>query len=137
MLKSVTEALEEIRKFSQNYAYSSPEEILEAQPIYCAQWEDVVGTQVLIDTLVAKDGTKYLVMQTHTASNDYPPDSEGVLALYQAYRSGDLMEWLAGEYAVTGYQRSWDGVDYVAIQDAGANIYSPDAVPAIWEVMEE
>ena len=133
MIKSTAQALAEIRKLSANYIYSDPTEINDAQPIYCQQWSDVVDSEVQINTLLNYNGTKYLVKQTHTASEAYLPDSEGSIALYQAYRGAELQAWQYGEYSEIGYQRSYNGINYTALQDTGANIDSPDLAISVWD----
>lgn len=137
MLKSVNDALAEIRKLSANYTYDNATDIDDAQPNYCQQWADVIGETLTMGALVVKNGTKYHVMQTHTAQEIYPPDGEGVLSLYQAYRGAQSQVWVYGEYSEVGYIRidPDTGLEYVAIQDPVANIYAPSEVPSVWEVV--
>ncbi len=100
-------------------------------------WEDLVGTSVPAGTVCAHEGVKYLVAQAVTPIESQAPGDEGMLAVYKPYRDGDVYPWLYGEYIEIGWQRSVGDVVYTAIQDPGANIYSPELVPAVWEVTNE
>ncbi|MFI3306718.1 MAG: hypothetical protein R3Y68_09455 [Rikenellaceae bacterium] len=92
-----------------------------------------VDTDYLEGQIVSYDGTDYRVMQDHTSSEVYPPNAEGVAALYMVYRGADLHEWIANEYIEQGWQRTYEGSTYECIAaTAVANIYSPDVATSVW-----
>lgn len=62
---------------------------------------------------------------------------QGMLAIYQPYQGKQGYQWVYGEYTEIGFTRYHNGVLYKAVQDPNANIYSPDQVPAIWEVVSQ
>ncbi len=104
------------------------------QPEMFPRWADLVGTLVNAGTVVVDNGIKYLTMQAVTPVASQPPSTTGMLAVYKPYRDGDVYPWLYGEYVQQGWRRTVGDVTYTAIQDPGANIYSPEQVPAVWEV---
>ncbi len=135
MLKSLETRLNEIKNLS--IGNISSELAVSIPANYLAQFDDVIGTTLAKDSLVAIGDVKYLVMQDTIAQSHQRPDSEGMLAIYKPYREKGVYEWLYGEYCEIDDIRTYNDIRYTAIQDPGANIYSPDQVPAIWEVIKE
>lgn len=135
MLKSKEIRLQEIRDLSQGNVTS---DLLVSVPTsYLPQWADVIGTSLEANSLVALYDIKYLVLQKVTAQEHQAPNSDGMLAIYKPYRTTGVYEWLYGEYCVKGDVRTVGDDSYEAIQDPGANIYSPELVPAVWVKVEE
>lgn len=103
---------------------------------YAPEWTP--GTTYAAGRVVTHNGIKYLVTNSVTAQEHYPPDMENgaMLAVYKPYQRPYDCDWMYGEYCEVGYTRWDDGVLYRAIQDPGANIYAPSQVPAVWEVVD-
>lgn len=108
--------------------------IIELPAQYAPEWAP--GTTYAAGRVVTHNGIKYLVANSVTAQEHYPPDMENgaMLAVYKPYQRPYDCDWMYGEYCEVGYTRWDDGVLYRAIQDPGANIYAPSQVPAIWAV---
>ena len=82
----------------------------------------------------------YRVEQAHTSQAHQPPGSEGMLAVYRPIRAADgIYTWLYGEAVEIGAKRvdPTDGMLYEAYAPAGANIWEPHTVPAIWRLIEQ
>lgn len=109
------------------------ETILDLPTQYATLWLDLVGTLVPKGQLVAYQGVKYLVQQSITPIESQAPDQTGMLAIYKPYQGKRGYDWIYGEYSEVGFTRYHEGKLYKALQDPGANIYSPDLVPNIWE----
>ncbi len=150
--QQVNERLRQIRELNGKVTDRTNEEITESFVNYYSKWEDYIYNEgnpnggLKQGQVVQYNGIKYLVMQdiTQVLSSQKPSD-EGMLAIYKPYRDSKEYEWLYGEYVEIGWIRTVtkevDGeiviTKYVAIQGVGANIYSPELVPAIWEVIED
>ena len=108
--------------------------IIELPAQYAPEWAP--GTTYAAGRVVMHNGIKYLVVNSVTAQEHYPPDMENgaMLAVYKPYQRPYDCDWMYGEYCEVGYTRWDDGVLYRAIQDPGANIYAPSQVPAVWAV---
>lgn len=108
--------------------------IIEPPAQYAPEWAP--GTTYAAGRVVTHNGIKYLVANSVTAQEHYPPDMENgaMLAVYKPYQRPYDCDWMYGKYCEVGYTRWDDGVLYRAIQDPGANIYAPSQVPAIWAV---
>jgi|GEM_PF-6330066 len=84
------------------------------------------------------NGVKYLCRQNVLLQAHQPPDmaNGAMLAIWQPFQDKGKHPWLYGEYVERGFQRQ-DPLDnewYVLNADnAGANIYPPSQVPAIWK----
>ncbi len=108
-------------------------------------WNDLLGVSIPAGTVCYYEGIKYLVIQAVIPIISQPPNATGMLAIYKPYRDSGIYEWLSGEYVEIGWIRyvisEYEDIGvtidrYKAIQDPGANIYSPDLTPSIWEKME-
>ena len=100
-------------------------------------WE--AGTEYPAQALVYHGDCLFRVEQAHTAQAHQPPDGEGLLALYRPLRSLEgVYRWLYGEAVEIGTRRMdpADGLVYEVIAPAGANIWEPHTVPAIWRLAE-
>ncbi len=109
------------------------EAILDLPTQYVPNWIDYVGSTLSAGTLVAYGGIKYLVIQSVTPIASQTPDMTGMLAIYKPYQGKYDYDWIYGEYSEVGFTRYYNEKLYTAIQGPGANIYSPDLVPSIWE----
>lgn len=136
-LMSVTERLTQIKKMQAQASFSDNQEIIDLPEQYIQDWS--AGVSLTAGQLVTHDGVKYLVLQDVATLDSQLPSDAGMLAMYKPYTDATLKGWIYGEYVEIGWQRMYNGVVYTTIQDAGANIYSPDLVPAVWQlnVMEE
>lgn len=81
----------------------------------------------------------YSVQQSHTAQVHQPPGSEGMLAIYRSVQSepaeGEVLPWMNGEAVRQGDRRAYNGMVFECIgaDGAGANVWTPDTVPAVWK----
>lgn len=103
---------------------------------FCPEW--TAGAAYKAGRLVAYGGVKYLILQNVTAAQHYPPNMPdgAMLSVYKPYQGKHGYDWLYGEYCEIGFTRLHAGVLYRAIQDPGANIFPPDQVPAVWEIVD-
>lgn len=130
-LMSVTERLTQIKKMQAQASFSEPQEILDLPEQYITDWQ--AGVTLSAGQLVLYGGVKYLVLQAVTTLESQLPSDTGMLAIYKPYTDSTLKDWIYGEYVEIGWQRMYDGLVYTAIQDAGANVHTPDLVPAVWQ----
>ncbi len=134
-LMSVSECLAMIKKLQAQATFAEPQDILRMPDQFVTEWQ--AGVQLGAGRVVLHEGVKYLVLQAVATLESQLPSDTGMLAVYKPYTDASCKEWIYGEYVESGWQRVFDGVTYTAIQDAGANIFSPDLVPAIWEAESE
>lgn len=135
MLKPYNERLTEIQELSLNATLTDKNDLLVSLPLnYVTDFNDLIGTLVKQGAIIKYEDIKYLVMQSVTPIESQLPSNTGMLAIYKPYREKGVYEWLYGEYCVIGDIRTYNGVTYVAVQDPNTNIYTPNLVPAIWQV---
>ncbi len=143
MIVSYSQRLKDLQKLSLLANLTNENELIVSLPNNCiTKFEDVIGKLLPIGTVVTYNNIKYLVMQSVTPIETQPPNATGMLAIYKPYRDSDEYPWLYGEYVEIGWIRNVVNendkiVRYRAIQDPNANIYSPEIVPNIWEVVED
>lgn len=142
MLREAKTELDEIRPAisvaSAFLAASGNDEVLlQCAPLYPV-WESDTG-YAEGEVLRHGDGL-YRVRQTHTSQAHQPPDGVGMLAVYAPVQApapdGEVLPWVSGEAGLkVGDKRSYGGKVYECIQAPGANIWTPDTVPAVWKVV--
>jgi len=123
-----------LETLSLNAFINAPEALLEIPAVAFEEW--TVGTTYQKGAVVFFNGVKWLCMTAVTAMAHQPPDMPdgAMLAVYKPHRDAGRYPWLYGEFVLKGYQRSENEVWYECIQaDAGANVYSPSQVPAVWK----
>ena len=157
-LVSVEQRLKEIQNIMSKAIFTEKDsaDIVNIRITDCPKWQDYIyrepieGEEVVNKSLekgmiVEHQGVKYLVMQKiATVLESQLPNATGMLALYKPYRDSEEYEWLYGEYVEIGWVRyTVKGTEqepivtrYKAIQEPNANIYSPELVPAVWQVVE-
>ena len=111
-----------------------PQEAGECSDLYPA-WE--LGATFAVDDLVSYDDALWKCRQAHTAHDAswYPPN---VPALWLRYRkdADTLLDWVIGERVLVGWQRTYDGGTYQAIQEHVTQAdWTPPNVPALWSVV--
>ena len=90
--------------------------------------------------IVRQADVLYKVLQAHTSQAHQPPSGAGMLAVYAPIQPpaepGVVLPWVNGETGLSaGDKRSYNGKVYEAIQAPGANVWTPDSVPAIWKAV--
>lgn len=140
MIVSYSQRLKDLQKLSLLANLTNENELIVSLPNNCiTKFEDVIGKLLPIGTVVTYNNIKYLVMQSVTPIETQPPNATGMLALYKPYRDNNEYEWLYGEYVEVDWIRTVTTEEtttrYKAIQDPNANIYSPELVPSVWEVV--
>ncbi len=134
-LISYQEYLAQEKRIYATASFADSSDIIISKPVdMFPDWSDLVGTSITAGTVCVYEDIKYLVLQSVTPIESQPPSMTGMLAIYKPYRDSGVYEWLYGEYVEIGWVRTYNDISYQAIQDPGANIYSPDLVPAVWEV---
>lgn len=91
---------------------------------------------------VTYNGIVYEVQQQTTASEVYPPDAEGVLALYRPLStdgSGTIEDpyvWLYGMDVEAGVYVTYNGQTYKAISPMKPCVWTPGSDVNVWETVE-
>lgn len=137
MLEQAQALRERITRVMGTAVYNVNSDILDMPTGYVPEW--VAGKQYAAKNLCLHNGVKYLVMQPVTAQAHQPPNMPNgvMLAIYKPYRDSGRYPWLYGEYCERGFERSDVGYWWrLTAADAGANIYPPSVVPAIWSKLE-
>lgn len=90
---------------------------------------------------VTYNGIVYEVQQQTTASEVYPPDAEGVLAIYvplSTSGSGTLEDpyvWIYGMHVKIGEYVTYNGQTYKAKSDMKPCVWTPGSDPNVWEIV--
>ena len=90
---------------------------------------------------VTYNGIVYEIQQQTTASEVYPPDAEGVLAIYvplSTSGSGTLEApyvWIYGMHVEDGVYVTYNGQTYKAKSDMKPCVWTPGSDPNVWEVI--
>ncbi|MFR9496685.1 MAG: hypothetical protein SNG81_10015 [Rikenellaceae bacterium] len=93
-------------------------------------WESYMGETLPIGKMVSYGGHNYVTTTAIQVIDAYTPDV--AINNFQPHQGKYCYTWIYGEYCEIGFTRYHNGVLYEAIQDPGANIYSPNLAPAIW-----
>ena len=134
----MVESARQFRAAVQLYAGTlSDEQAVTVESLY-PLWE--AGAAYDKGALLRHEGRLYRVEQAHTAQAHQPPSGEGMLAVYRPLQEpGEVLPWVYGE-AVSIVDRRIDpsdGLVYEVYAEAGANLWEPHEVPAIWRLVEE
>lgn len=90
---------------------------------------------------VTYNGIVYEVQQQTTASEVYPPDAEGVLAIYvplSTSGSGTLEDpyvWIYGMHVEAGEYVTYNGQTYKAKGPMNPCTWTPGSDPNVWEIV--
>ena len=90
---------------------------------------------------VIYSGRVYEVQQQTTASEVYPPNAEGVLAIYvplSTSGSGTLEDpyvWIYGMHVEAGEYVTYNGQTYKAISAMKPCVWTPGSDPNVWETV--
>ena len=90
---------------------------------------------------ITYNGIVYEVQQQTTASEVYPPDAEGVLAIYvplSTSGSGTLEApyvWIYGMHVEAGVYVTYNGQTYKAKSDMKPCVWTPGSDPNVWEIV--
>lgn len=94
----------------------------------------MIGKQVSAGERLWWDGKLYKVLQPHTVSQEWTPDT--AVSLYVEVSIVEWPEWVqptgAQDAYNTGDKVTFEGAHYISLIDA--NVYSPAAYPAGWQV---
>ena len=135
---NLTESARQFRAAVQLYAQTlSDEQAATVESLY-PPWE--AGAAYEKGALLRYGGRLYRVEQAHAAQEHQPPGGEGMLAVYRPIQEpGEVLPWVYGEAVAIGDKRidPTDGLVYEVYAEAGANIWEPHEVPAIWRLVEE
>lgn len=134
----------EIKTASYDAQRYIPDDVALEQPrAIVMEW--AADTEYLKDTKLYYKDTLYNVAQDLTSSSVYPPDAEGVLALYRPIVPGhkgtldDPIPWVYGMDCTAGLYYSYNGATYKALQTMAPCTWEPGSAgtSAIWEAVEE
>lgn len=137
-LNQTSEMLELIRPAAQQVAAETYDDTeLVASSALFEDWQ--VDTSYKTGTILRHNEKLYRVQQAHTSKSHQPPDATGMLAIYTTIQAptsdGKVLPWIYGEAVSIGDKRSYEGKIYECYASAGANIWTPDIVPAIWRIV--
>lgn len=116
-----------------------PEYALMARAQMYDEWQ--AGQSYEQGKRVTYNGIVYEVQQQTTASEVYPPDAEGVLALYRPLStdgSGTISDpyvWLYGMDVEAGEYVTYNGQTYKAISPMKPCVWTPGSDTNVWEVV--
>ena len=115
----------------------NPSTILHLTPEMCPEW--AVGMVIPAKSVVSYKGVKYYCATGATAQAHFPPDGQGLEAVYKPYTDASLKEWIYNEYVESGWQRIDGGKMYEVYNVGGGalmnNLWKPSALPANWKVV--
>lgn len=103
------------------------------------EWQ--AGAEYAQGKRVTYNGIVYEVQQQTTASEVYPPDAEGVLAIYvplSTSGSGTLEDpyvWIYGMHVEAGVYVTYNGQTYKAISPMRPCTWVPGSDTNVWEVV--
>ena len=126
-----------LRAATQTVAAYAPDEVAAAQPLalYDA-WE--AGKDYKADKLLTHKGRLYRVVGNLTSSEVYPPDADGVLALYRPIDAAhmgtldDPIPWVYGMDCAEGKYYSYGDKLYLCKADMPACGWAPDTA-GLWQ----
>lgn len=114
---------------------ATDEQALDAQAVYPAWREGVIYA---LDERVLYNDVLYKVVTAHTSQADWTPDvSPSLFAVVLIPDENVIPEWVQPDSTnayMTGDKVMYDGKVYVSVTDN--NIWSPEAYPAGWELVE-
>lgn len=99
---------------------------------------DAENPQTIVQgQLYSFEGTTYICRQFHIANSPTFAPGPATLALFAVFvpPSTEPQEWVQFADYDIGDRVTWLGITYEAIQNPGANVSSPNLVPAIWQVV--
>lgn len=133
----IFEQAKAIRAATQTLAAYAPDEIAAAQPLELYdKW--VADTAYKADKLLVHNGKLYRIAQDLTSSAVYPPDSEGVLALYRpvdkthAGTREDPIPYVDGMDCAKDKYYSYADKVYLCKADMPACVWPPDTA-GLWQ----
>lgn len=103
------------------------------------QWQ--AGQSYAQGKRITYNGIVYEVQQQTTASEVYPPDAEGVLALYIPLSTDgqgtleDPYVWIYGMHVEAGEYVTYNGQTYKAISAMKPCVWTPGSDTNVWEVI--
>lgn len=122
---------------AQNEELTITEYALMARAQMYDEWQ--AGAEYAQGKRVTYNGIVYEVQQQTTASGVYPPDAEGVLALYRPLSTDgsstieDPYVWLYGMDIEAGVYVTYNGQTYKAISPMKSCTWTPGSDTNVWE----
>ena len=143
MNKARTDLLEQARALRtaiQVVAAYAPDNVAADQPLALYDvWK--ADTEYKQNKLLVHNGKLYRVAQNLTSSAVYPPDAEGVLALYRpvdkthAGTQEDPIPYVYGMDCTSGKYYSYNGKIYLCKADLKPCVWNPDSGIWQWEAI--
>lgn len=103
-----------------------------------AEWEFHIGEWRNAGDTVIRLGVTYTVIQGHYLQEDWKPESTPALYHREGQPGEEWPEWVQPTGAHDAYAKgakvTYKGQHYISLIDA--NVYSPEAYPAGWELQE-
>lgn len=113
-------------------------EVEEAETELKKDWVFHIGEFVNVGDEVVYNGNVYEVIQAHTLQADWIPDQTPALYRLKGQPGEEWPEWVQPTGAHDAYAKgakvTYKGQHYISLIDA--NVYSPEAYPAGWELQE-
>lgn len=114
-------------------------EVEEAETELKKDWIFHLGEFVNAGDEVVYNGKVYEVLQAHTLQADWVPDQTPALYRLKADPGDEWPEWVQPTGAHDAYAKgakvTYKGQHYISLIDA--NVYSPEAYPAGWELQSD
>lgn len=108
----------------------------EAVETSLSEWEFHIGEWRSAGDTVLRLGVTYTVIQGHTLQEDWKPESTPALYHREGQPGEEWPEWVQPTGAHDAYAKgakvTYKGQHYISLIDA--NVYSPEAYPAGWEL---
>ena len=76
-----------------------------------------------------------MVRQSHNRTIYPPADTPALFIVWRA-GAGSVLDWVAGEQVALGMRRLYEAIVYQCLQ-AHVTEFTPDLVPALWQVVQE
>lgn len=103
-----------------------------------SEWEFHIGEWRSAGDTVLRSGVTYTVIQGHTLQEDWPPESTPALFHREGDPGDEWPEFVQPTGAHDAYAKgakvTYKGAHYESLIDA--NVYSPEAYPAGWRLVE-
>ena len=116
---------------------TNTKQILDIPTDMCPQW--VSGLVIPAKAVVQYKGVKYYCATGATAQAHFPPDGQGLEAVYKPYTDSECKEWIYNEYVESGWKRTYSGKTYEVYNTGGGallnNLYTPNLNPANWKIV--
>jgi len=127
-----------LKNINTTHVFNDPKQLLDLTPEMCPEW--TVGMVIPSKAVVQYKGIKYYCATGATAQAHFPPDGQGLEAVYKPYTDKELKNWIYNEYVESGWQRIDPNGNTYEVYNVGGgalmnNLWQPSALPANWKLL--